>query len=185
MPRDPTGKYTLPAGNPVVSGSVISSTVQNSTMSDVASALSDSLSRSGLGGMLAPLPFADGSVGNPSITFTNEPTTGVYRPAAGQWGVAVLGAQVAYAAADGFYSRQPFRQWNGATYDLLVSAGGNYSITGNWSFSNLLTVNSIVQSAKGRYTYHDDPALTSGAIFVSTADPLPANGADGDIWYKV
>jgi hypothetical protein len=185
MPRDANGNYTLPAGNPVVSGQPISSSVQNSTMSDVASSLTDSLSRSGKGGMLAPLPFGDGSVANPAITFTSELTTGIYRPGAGQFGITILGVQVAYAAADGFYSQQPFKQWNGASYDTLLVPSANVAITGSWSFSNNLAVNRITQSGKGKYLYHDDAALAGSAVYISTSDPVPATGLDGDVWYKV
>ena len=35
----------------------------------------------------------DGSVGSPSLYFSSEPTTGIYRPTAGQFGVSVLGVQ--------------------------------------------------------------------------------------------
>lgn len=47
MPRDVSGTYTLPAGNPVVTGTTISSTTHNSTLSDIASALTASLSIDG------------------------------------------------------------------------------------------------------------------------------------------
>lgn len=47
MPRNGSGTYTLPAGNPVVTGTTISSTVQNNTMSDVAVALTNSISKDG------------------------------------------------------------------------------------------------------------------------------------------
>lgn len=33
----------------------------------------------------------DGTVSNPSIYFSNEVSTGIYRPAAGQWGLSILG----------------------------------------------------------------------------------------------
>ena len=65
MPRDANGNYTLPAGNPVVSGSIITSAWANTTMSDVANALTDSLDRYGRGGMLAPFTFSDGTEGAP------------------------------------------------------------------------------------------------------------------------
>jgi hypothetical protein len=59
MPRDSSGNYTLPTGNPVVSGTSISSTAHNTTMADVRSEITDSLCRSaGKGGMLAPLLFS-------------------------------------------------------------------------------------------------------------------------------
>src|SRR5687768_1164934 len=47
MSRDGNGNYTLPAGNPVQSGTVISSTWANTTLSDVATALTQSVARDG------------------------------------------------------------------------------------------------------------------------------------------
>lgn len=47
MPRNGSGTYSLPAGNPVVTGTTISSSVQNTTMSDVANALTLSLAANG------------------------------------------------------------------------------------------------------------------------------------------
>lgn len=87
MPRDPSGNYTLPAGNPVVSGTTIDSSWANGTMNDLANEITNSLSRNGNGGMNVPLPFADGSQSAPGITFTAEPTTGIFRQANGVVGV--------------------------------------------------------------------------------------------------
>lgn len=83
MPRDSSGTYTLPAGNPVISGTTITSNWANSTMPDVGNALTDSLSRTGQGGMLAPLPFVDGALLTPAITFNLEQTLGFYRQSNG------------------------------------------------------------------------------------------------------
>ena len=47
MSRNGSGTYTLPAGNPVVSGSTISSTWANNTLSDIATALTSSLAKDG------------------------------------------------------------------------------------------------------------------------------------------
>jgi hypothetical protein len=137
--------------------------------------------------MLAPLAFGDGSAANPSITFSGESTTGIYRPAAGEFGITVLGVQIAYAAADGFYSRQPFKQWNGASYDTLLSSGvANVTLTGIWTFNQqILATAGVKVGALGIVPYHNDPSFVSAAIFISTSDPLPANGNDGDFWYKV
>ena len=187
MPRNASGTYSLPAGNPVVTGTPISSTVQNTTMTDVANALTDSLSRSGLGGMLTALPFVDGTVGAPGITFTSEQTSGFYRPGSGQVGVSVLGAQIAYFANDGIYGRQPFKQWNGASYDTLLSAGvATVTLTGDWIFTKQIVANvGVKRGLLGIMPYHNDPSYVSAAIFISTADPVAGDGSDGDFWYKV
>lgn len=47
MPRDINGDYTLPAGNPVVPGTTIATTWANTTLSDIAAALTASLSVDG------------------------------------------------------------------------------------------------------------------------------------------
>lgn len=47
MPRDGAGTYSLPAGNPVVTGTTISSTTHNNTNSDLATALTNSLAKDG------------------------------------------------------------------------------------------------------------------------------------------
>ena len=47
MPRNGNGDYDLPAGNPVVPGTVIESDWANNTMNDVAAALTDSLTADG------------------------------------------------------------------------------------------------------------------------------------------
>lgn len=90
MPRDSNGNYTLPAGNPVVSGTVIESVWANTTMEDVAEALTNSLDRYGNGGMLAPFAFADGSRFAPGATWLNEQTSGLYRGAEGDLRISIL-----------------------------------------------------------------------------------------------
>jgi hypothetical protein len=47
MSRNGTGIYNLPAGNPVVTGTVIASTWANSTLTDIASALTGSVAADG------------------------------------------------------------------------------------------------------------------------------------------
>ena len=94
MPRDPSGNYELPHGNPVVTGTVISSTWANPTVADLAQAITESLDRYGRGGMLAPFKFADGQASAPSMTFDAEPLSGFYR--AGQYDIrlAIFGQDV-------------------------------------------------------------------------------------------
>lgn len=92
MPRDSNGNMALPAGNPVVSDTPISSTVHNNTMNDLANEIQDSLSRSGKGGMLAPFKHVDGTVGSPGITFDDETTSGLYRAGTGDVRLSLLGS---------------------------------------------------------------------------------------------
>ena len=84
MPRDGNGNYSLPTGNPVISGTTILSTWANATMPDLGQEITNSLARGGQGGMLAPLQLLDGTLGLPGMSFTNEPTTGFYRSGIGE-----------------------------------------------------------------------------------------------------
>jgi hypothetical protein len=79
MPRDSNGDYSLPAGNPVTTLTVISSTWANTTLSDISTALTGSLDRSGQGAMLAGLKLFDGTAGAPGLTWGTDTTSGFYR----------------------------------------------------------------------------------------------------------
>jgi len=86
MSRNGSGTYTLPAGNPVVSGTVIASTWANNTMNDLASAMTDSVAADGQTPMTGPLNMnsnkvtnlATGTISGDGINFTqfNTPTFG-------------------------------------------------------------------------------------------------------------
>lgn len=91
MARNASGTHSLPTGNPVVTGTAISSTVHNATLSDLSTEITDSLSRSGKGGMTAPLRCADGAVSAPAHSFTSETGTGLYRAGSGDLRASILG----------------------------------------------------------------------------------------------
>jgi hypothetical protein len=101
MPRGPGGIYNLPAGNPVVPGTVIESEWANPTMEDIKNEISDSLSRTGKGGMLAALRGPDGSEAVPTFSFTNEPSSGRYRDGPGQIVESVQGNKVVRYVSSG------------------------------------------------------------------------------------
>jgi hypothetical protein len=90
--RSVSGVYSLPAGNPVVGGTKITSAWANSTLGDLGTELTNSLSRDGYGGMRAPLQCTDGTVSAPSITFGNETGTGFWRIGLNDMGLAVGGS---------------------------------------------------------------------------------------------
>lgn len=124
MPRSPDGTYSLPLAD-VAPGETISSTWANSTMNDVAAAMSDSLDRDGNGGMRAPLLFGDGAEGAPGITWSNEPSTGLYRGGTGDMRVSVLGSDLFR------WNNGKAQQWDttgSAWADVLttVTSGGTY-----------------------------------------------------------
>ena len=70
MARNGAGTYTLPAGNPVTTGTTISSTWANNTLNDIASSLTASLAYDGQTAPVANLPmatYAHTGVGNATV----------------------------------------------------------------------------------------------------------------------
>lgn len=124
MPRNASGIYTLPGGNPVTPGDVIEADWANTTLEDVADALTNSLSRTGAGGMLAPFRIADGNVSGPGLSYLNETNTGLYRAGSGSVWMSVLGVNTAQFS----------------TVGLTVAAGKALTVLGNASVSGTLSV---------------------------------------------
>jgi hypothetical protein len=58
MPRS-SGTFSLPAGNPVVTGTVISTTWANNTLNDISNEITNSLPRDGTAPPLANIPFGN------------------------------------------------------------------------------------------------------------------------------
>lgn len=79
MPRSGSGTYDLPAGNPVVTGTTISSTTHNTTSTDLAIALSDSLAKDG-----QTVPTANLPMGANKHTGVANATVRTEYPASGQ-----------------------------------------------------------------------------------------------------
>lgn len=94
MPRDGSGNYTLPAGNPVVTGTLIESAWANPTMSDFAVQFNNVLTRDGLLGPVNPFKLADGAVATPGLTWNSEPGLGWYRSATNVMSIAAVNARV-------------------------------------------------------------------------------------------
>jgi hypothetical protein len=101
MPRNGSGQYSLPAGNPVASGALIEASWANTTLSDLASAMTDSLARSGEGGMTGALRLTDGTNSAPAVAFSNEVASGIYRAGTGDIRVAIAGVDAAYFTSIG------------------------------------------------------------------------------------
>lgn len=91
--RNASGTYSLPSGNPVVTGTTITSTWANNTLSDLSTEMTSSLDRAGRGAMTAPLQCSSGSVSAPGLTFSGDTNTGLYRIAADNLGATVGGTQ--------------------------------------------------------------------------------------------
>lgn len=83
MPRNGTGVYNLPAGNPVSAGTVIDPNWANTTLTDIGTALTGSLARDGQAVPTANIPMASfkftglgaGSVPGDSIAYGQASVT--------------------------------------------------------------------------------------------------------------
>lgn len=91
MPRNSSGTYTLPAGNPVAPNTIIETAWANPTMSDLGAAITDSLDRFGRGSMLAPIKVPDGAFNAPTYAFSSEATMGIFRVSSNVLGIAMAG----------------------------------------------------------------------------------------------
>lgn len=168
MPRNSSGTYSLPTGNPVVSNTLIQSTWANTTMSDLGSSITDSLDRAGRGAMLAPLKNTDGTQVAPSMTFSSEGTLGIYRVGAGVLGFVAGGALVMSLSTAGLvYSSPLVLPLGSATVPSLTFVGnGN---TGWYSPG----VNQIAVTTNGIQRVGVDGTgavtLTTGALSLGAA----------------
>lgn len=80
MSRNGSGTYNLPSGNPVITGTTISSTWANTTLSDIANALTGSVAADGQTAMTGTLQMGTNNIANAgTITGTTiTATTGIF-----------------------------------------------------------------------------------------------------------
>jgi len=80
MSRNGSGIYNLPAGNPVTTGTTISSTWANTTLNDIANALTGSVAADGQTAMTGTLQMGTNNIANAgTITGTTiTATTGIF-----------------------------------------------------------------------------------------------------------
>lgn len=115
MARNASGTHSLPAGNPVVAGTTISSTWANNTLSDISAEITNSLDRNGRGGMLAALRLFAGTSGAPGLAFSDETNTGFYRAGAGDIRFVLAGTPLLR-----FYNDEVYL-WDGSAWNQVVS----------------------------------------------------------------
>jgi hypothetical protein len=137
MSRNGSGVYTLPAGNPVVTGTTIASSWANSTLSDIAATLTDSVAADGQTPMTGNLDLNTHKVIN--------------LLAASQAGDAVEYAQ--FTAA---FTNPTF------TGDLVVTGNGTFQGTGFVLISKGTTAQRPVVPVNGQIRYNTDTSQFEG-----------------------
>jgi len=178
MSRNSSGTYTLPAGNPVVTGTLIESSWANSTLSDIASALTDSLSRSGQGSMTAALRLADGTSTAPGLAWASETNTGLYRYGSADTRFLVTGIEIQKWLATGAKITGTFE----ATGNTTI--GGTLGVTGATTLTGALTVNGGIANnptlsagtANGVAYLNGSKVLTTGSALTFDGTNLGLGG---------
>lgn len=135
MPRDVSGNYTLPAGNPVVGGTVIEASWANPTMDDIGEEITNSLDRNGRGGMLVSFRVLDGNVGAPAYSFTDGFTSGLYRAGTNDIRMATGGADLTRWIS----GTKPFEIWDGSAFNAPLIGESSENPT----FGSLIVVGTI------------------------------------------
>jgi hypothetical protein len=103
MARAGDGTYSLPVGNPVVSGTTITTSWANTTFTDMATALTNSLDRTGTAtGMTGQFKAAAGTKAAPGISWGDETASGWYRAASGDFRFSLNNTDLLLVAEDTF-----------------------------------------------------------------------------------
>jgi hypothetical protein len=147
--RNASGTYNLPAGNPVVGGTKITSSWANTTLGDLAQSITDSLDRNGKGGMLAPLRVPNGSAGAPGHSFTNDTDTGLYLSAAGDARISAGGVDSLQCTALGVTVPGTLGVTGAATAAGLASSSGVTVSDGSLTLSKA-GFQQVVKSGSGQ-----------------------------------
>ena len=162
MPRNSSGTYSLPAGNPVVSNTLIETNWANPTMADIGQALTESLDRYGRGGMLAPFRLADGLVTAPALSFASETSTGIYRTTAGTWNLSILGVNVFGATSTGVTIVPPAVFTGAAQFNATTT----FNAAATFNAPPLRAADPATADELTRKSYVDNLVTSSGTAFV-------------------
>lgn len=163
MPRNSNGIYNLPIGNPVTSGTTISSTWANSTMPDIGAEITNSLPRDGSAPMTAPLKVVDGLVTAPGYTFNAESGTGLYRKAAATLALSLNGSDSLVLSPTGGALTGNFTISGDLTASSNVAVIGNLTVSGSFVtklINAAVDVNTYV--ASNRYAF-DSNAIAAAS----------------------
>lgn len=142
MPRNATGTYSLPV-TAFVSASIMISGDMNTDLTDIATALTQSVATNGVSPVTGPIKLANGSLTAPSLAFHVDNGVGFYRVGANIMGIVVASATV------GTINASATVQWNGDQLFTSVTVAGaisvdrisaSLSITGGLILTNGLVV---------------------------------------------
>lgn len=112
---------------PYIAGTVISAATVNARLADIETEITDSLDRSGKGGMLFALRGVDGSAAAPALSFTSDTDTGLYRIGANDLGLSVGGVLL--------------KEWT--TGEVMTIAGSANTVPVQWYQASLADAGTV------------------------------------------
>jgi len=180
MSRNGSGTYNLPAGNPVVSGTTITSSWANTTMQNIADALTQSVASDGQTPMSSSLNMANNkivSVLDP--TNAQDAATKAYTDAA----ITTAGATYLLKASN---LSDVASATTSRTNLSAAKSGANSDIT---SITGLTTALTVAQGGTGAATHTSKGVLIgNGTSAVTTVSPSTSGNvltSDGTSWTSV
>lgn len=138
MPRDTGGIYTLP-GQTYVPGTIILSSDMNQKFADLTTAITQSLSRTGDGNMLAPMRVPSGSAANPTLSWSSDPQTGFFLNAPGDVRLVSAGAIIEQWTLTAVSINRPLTVTGNTSIAGSLSTTGNFTVDGNSTLGNAPT----------------------------------------------
>jgi hypothetical protein len=170
MSRNGSGTYSLPAGNPVVTGTTISTTWANNTLNDIAATLTDSVAADGQTPMTGDLDLnsnkivnlAAGTIAGDAVEYSQlVAVTSVVTITGGTINGATIGATT---PASGRFTTLE------STGNTTV--GGNLSVTGTSTFTGLGSFNGTGALKIPAGTTLQQPTPVTGQIRYNTTNNL-------------
>jgi hypothetical protein len=176
MSRNGSGTYSLPAGNPVVTGTTIASTWANNTLSDIASALTDSVAADGQTSMSGNLNLNSNKIVNLATpTLSTDAVTKAYVDTADA--LSLLKASNLSDVANATTSR---------TNLVAAKSGANSDIT---SLTGLTTPLTVAQGGIGAATLTaNNVLLGNGTSALQVVAPSTSGNvltSNGTTWTSV
>lgn len=168
MPFNGSGTFTIV--NTFIPNTTILSAAVNANFTDIATGLSDCLTRDGQAGMTAAFKAIAGSLAAPGISFTSDATSGLYLPATGKVGLVShsLGLLI---NANIFRVLSATVQAGGSGY----AVGDTITLTGGTAIVQpVLTVATLTGSAVSTVTVTYD-----GAYTVAPTNPVSQGSTSG------
>ena len=197
MARNGSGVYNLPLAA-VIGGTVISTTWANTTLNDIATALTGSVAADGQTPMTAQLRGVSGTVSVPGFS-VRETTTGLYSPATNEVALSRGGNEAFYAAANVVRLNGAGYQANPTLKNKVIN--GEFSIsqrgtsfaaigTGTYFVDRFLWLNTsagVVTASQGSTSLAALAAgfYSSGQVQVTTADGTIAAGDVAAIEHRI